>query len=317
MALDAFLCSTGQWTPLRADLSPVPFTQTEPPSENPGGIGTVGDRPPLTVRPTAVDTGPREATTQSMSGSEAIAAALAAPVEADGKRYLRRAAITSMNLSGNEHTGIVFEDCVISSGSTYVINAFQAGVEPTNGPSEWPEFRFCEISGGSSATIVGGYSRFIRCNIHYGVDLIKAFEEGEFYANYLHGNNHPSGAHCDTFQITTGAANLLIHWNNCLNFNAANSETAQGQPGNGVLQTGTVTNDIGPVTWEHNWFDGGGYTIRTGDTTNRQGNSVTYTFRHNRFGRGFRYGPLFGTMLGVDFDATNVWDDTNEPVTGV
>ena len=157
---------------------------------------------------TAADTGPRVSAVQSLSGSAAMAAVRSAPVEADGKKYLRRTNITgTTSMSDNGDTGIVFEDCTFTGGSTYVVNAFQAGIEPTNGPDFYPEFRYCEISGGSSATIIGGYSRFLRCNIHFGIDLVKAFEEGEFYGCYLHGNNHPSGAHCDTFQITTGAAN--------------------------------------------------------------------------------------------------------------
>ena len=320
MPLESYRCGTGEWVPQRTSLPRISFVPTDPPPPPPPpppdpDLGVPGNRPALDTRPTAADTGPRVSAVQSLSGSAAMAAVRSAPVEADGKKYLRRTNITgTTSMSDNGDTGIVFEDCTFTGGSTYVVNAFQAGIEPTNGPDFYPEFRYCEISGGSSATIIGGYSRFLRCNIHFGIDLVKAFEEGEFYGCYLHGNNHPSGAHCDTFQITTGAANLLIHWNNCLNFNADNSETAAGQPGNGVLQTGTVTGPIGPVTWENNWFDGGGYTIRTGDSTNRQGNPVTYTFRNNRFGRGFRYGPLLGTMVGVDFDASNVWDDTGLPV---
>lgn len=314
MALATYMCATGQWTPLRPDLAPVPFIPPEPPVDpgpNPGDLGTVGNRPALTVAPTAADTGPRQPTTTSMSGSEALAAILAAPVEADGRRYLRRAAVGSIDLSGNQHTDLVFEDCTFATGGNYCIDAFQSGTEPTAG--EWPEFRYCEISGGTSASVIGSHARFLRCNIHFGVDIVKPFGPAEFYGNYLHGNNHPSGAHCDTFQIVTGAADLLIHWNNCQNFNALESESSAGQQGNGVLQTGTVTGNIGPVQWLNNWFDGGGYTIRCGG--NRQGHTVDYTFRNNRFGRNSRYGPLVA-MSGIDFDSTNIWDDTGDPVTG-
>src|SRR3546814_20243804 len=52
-----------------------------------------GDRAALTERPGPTNTGPRQSTTQTMSAAAAIAAGQAAPVEADGYRYVRRARI--------------------------------------------------------------------------------------------------------------------------------------------------------------------------------------------------------------------------------
>src|SRR3546814_12722561 len=61
-------------------------------------------------------------------------------------------------------------------------------------------------------------------------------------------------------------------------FNAPDSPSSAGGRSSGVLQTGTVTGNIGPVVWRNNWFGGGGYTIRNADTSF----DVDYLFRDNR-----------------------------------
>lgn len=288
------------------------FTVTAPPPPPPSGDGTLGQpgaRPALTVRPGPTSTGPRSAPLQTHTGAQALAAVLAAPVEADGRRYLRRARVTSgITLNAAGHHSIVFEDCLIDGSSNYMVSAFNSGETPA-GPL--PEFRWCEIRGGTSATIYGGHARFLRCNLHRGTDIVKASRaDGEFYGCWMHDTWHGVDAHCDVVQIVSRAVNTVFHYNRMDGFNAPESPTAGGQPCSGVLQTGTVTGDIGPVDWLNNWFGGGGYTIRSASPA---GYTVAYRFRRNRFGRGFRYGPLYG-MGGADFDTSNVWDDTGLPV---
>lgn len=278
-------------------------------------LGTPGDRPALTVRPGATNTGPRQATTQTMSGSQALAAVLSAPVEADGKRYLRRVHITGgLNLSASNHTNIAFQDCVVEGSSIYTVRGFtSSGATPPSGAL--PEFQYCEIRGGSSATFYGGHVRFLRCNMHRGTDIIKATRSDlEIYGSWLHDTMHPDGAHCDIVQIVSQAADTLFHWNNMQGFNAPESPSGGGGYSSGVLQTGTVTGNIGPVVWRNNWFGGAGYTIRNASTSY----TVDYLFRDNRFDGGpplgtSRYGPLY--QLGnADFDDSNIWDDTGLPV---
>jgi hypothetical protein len=249
-----------------------------------------------------------------MTGPQALAAALSAPVEPDGRRYLRRVTITSgIVFNSPSHSDIVFEDCVIHSGGSYTVYAFYDG---TNLPSgNWPEFRYCEISGGSGSTFIGCSTRFLRCNMHRGEDIIKARETGgEVYACYLHSTYHESDSHCDIVQITSLAIGFVFHWNTMLAYNSSDSPSGPGGYANGVLQTGSVTRPIGPVYWRDNWFDGGGYTIRVGAAADRNGNTVTYIFRRNRFGRDSRWGALYGDVASTDFDDSNVWDDTGLPV---
>jgi len=289
------------------------WTQVETPYD--ADLGVIGDRPAVAVKPSEVDTGARQSTTRSMTGGQALDAALAAPVEADGKRYLRRVRITTgMKFNKVTHSGIVFEDCVIDTGeSLYGINAFLfTGIEPP----VWPEFRYCEITGGRSATIAGGYIRLLRCNVHRGTDTIKIFTGMEIYASYAHDTWYTPGAHCDLVQIEQGAANTLIHWSNFEAWNAMDSPAGGGGTSNAVLQTGSVNGDIGPVDWFDNWFDGGHYTIR--GTTPDDPFACIYTFRRNKHGRGYQYGPL-RAMTGrpdIDYDTSNVWADTGLPVLG-
>ena len=279
-------------------------------------LGVPGDRPALTDPPDATTTGPRQPWTQTMTGPAALATALAAPVEADGRRYLRRTRITSgITLDDPSHSGIVFEDCVITHAGSSTVTAFYDGTGLPSG--ELPEFRFCDISGGTAATFAGCSTRFLRCNLHHGEDIVKARETGgEFYACYLHSTMHQADSHCDIFQIISAATGLLVHWCNAAAFNSADSPTGAGGWNNGVLQTGAATSAIGPVTWADNWFDGGGYTIRLGEAADLNGNTRQYTFRRNKFGRNYRWGAVYGSVAdaGVDFDSSNVWADTGLPV---
>lgn len=291
------------------------WTQVEPPPYD-ADLGTIGDRPALTVRPDETNTGPRQSVTQTWSTSQAINwLNSSASLESDGWRYIRRTRIQgTLRLAHLEQRRVIFEDCIIEGG-LYAIEGY--GIEDLPG-TELPEFRFCEITGGSSSCVRDGGLRLLRCNLHRGVDIIKTNGAGsEYYACYMHDTRHDDGAHCDVIQIRSRSEGLLIHWNNLVGVNALESQSAGGQTANAVLQTGKVSSNIGPVTWRNNWVDGGHYTIRVGNATDLDGYSRQYVFRDNRWGRNNRYGPVYsGVQTGLDWDNSNVWDDTGEPVLG-
>lgn len=290
----------------------VPWATHNPPVDpepDPDGWGSPGARPAI-AKPTAANSGARYATTATMTGDAALAAALAAPVEADGRRYLRRVEITStVRLRYAEHHSIIFEDCTVAHSGTYVVRAFynDGGAAPA-GPL--PEFRFCTIRGGTSSTTIGGHVRFMRCDLASGTDIFKPRDGFEIYGCYAHDTWHGVGAHCDVVQITSSASGYIT-WCNFQGFNDPASPSAGGQPCSGVLQTGTMTDATGPIMWADNWFNGAGYTIRG---ANDSPYPTDMTFRRNRFGRDFRYGPVYQLAL-FDFDASNVWEDTLLPVT--
>jgi hypothetical protein len=287
------------------------------------GLGSPGHRPAIRKKPTSSTTGPRHKTTRTLTAAQALAAVLKAPKEANGRRYLRRAKITgTLTLDLSKHTDITFEDCVIDArwASYGVRGWYGGGSKPSH---SYPAFSHCEIKNASSATIIGQYMRFLKCDVHHGVDIVKIFGPLEIWGSYLHSNWHESDSHCDTVQIVTGGAGALIHHSNLSGFCASDSPTNAGKPTSGVLQTGKVTGPIGRVDWLHNWFDGGGYTIRAGKASDNPSNhAIKYRFKGNRFGRKFTWGPLYGNIptskgnCAVSFDSSNVWENTGKPVHG-
>lgn len=284
------------------------FTVTSPSGD---GLGTPGARPPVTAPPGPGSTGPRQPPTATYTGAQALAAALAAPIEADGCRYLRRARITStLNLASVGAARVVFEDCLIDAGQSAWYTIQSNTVLPN-----WVEFRWCDIAGGAAATVRGGSVRLLRCTIHHGGDLIKPYAGMEIWACWLHDNYKAEGAHCDTMQIVAGCNGLLIHYNTLSGFVSADSAVDPGDWCSGVLQTGPVSAAVGPVVWRGNWISGGRYAIR-GSSAQGNGYPVSQLFRDNRFARGtFQYGPTAFIAAGSeDFDTSNVWDDTGQPV---
>lgn len=282
-------------------------------------IGVPGNRPAMLAKPTDTNTGPRASYTQTMTGAQAMSAVMSAPVEGDGKRYLRRTLINGgLVFNAANQSDLVFEDCTIDSqfGIIYAVSGWYNSGGVTGPSGGWPELRFCEIKNANSTTAIGQKVRYIRCNLHHAPDTSKPFGDGgEFYACYMHDNWRPVGAHCDSVQIVNGASNLLIHWNNMRCFASADSPESPGTQGSGVLQTGTMTGNVGPVQWFDNWFDGGGYSIRVAEGASTGGYAMSYEFRRNKFGRGATFGPTANIPApGVFFDNTNVWEDNGQPV---
>lgn len=270
-------------------------------------VGAPGNRPAVTVKPSALDTGPQMATTATMTGAQALSAVLAATPDADGWRTLSRVLVTGgLTLNQVGHSKLRFDHCVFDGG-TYGINSFfnVGGVQPTT----WNEFRWCEIRQGGSAGFVGGYARLLRCDLHRFGDTLKPFAGMEVWASWCHDLWQTAESHNDCIQIVSGAANSLIHYNNLASFPAPDSPA----PGttSGVLQTGSVTADIGPVVFRGNWIDGAAYAIQP--IPSLGGYTVDYTFRDNRFGRNSLYGP-HASLGQADFDSSNVWDDTGLPL---
>ncbi len=303
---------TGQWYGLTGgqwrspDRVPIAQIITE------DDYGEAGARPLVAERPGAATTGPRYSTNQVMTGPQAMVAIKASMPEADGKKYLRRTLITgTLDLSSTGADALVFEDCVLDAGQDTYYGVL-SNVAPT-GP--WIEFRQCELTGGSAATLRGGYMRILRCDVHHGGDLVKPYYGMERWASWLHDNYRAAGAHCDTVQIVAGCDGLTIHYNTLTGFVSLDSEDDPGGYCSGVLQTGPVSATVGPVAWTGNWISGGRYAIR-GSSAQGGGNSITQVFRDNRFTpNSFQYGPTaFMAEGSEDFDESNVWDDTGLPV---
>lgn len=307
----------------RVTVGRVSGGDVPPPEPTPtSDWGEPGNRPAITVRPDSTTTGARFSTETSMTGQQAMTAVLAAPVEEDGKRYLRRANITSaLNLNSTGNNAIVFEDCVLDirdNNSIYAISAFyQAG---TPEPETWPEFRHCTIRGGTSATLRGGWVRLLKCDMSHGTDILKPFQALEVWGSYLHDCYRNVNAHCDIIQIVSGASGALFDSNNMVGYTSSDSPEEPNSWTSGVLQTGTVSGDIGnpdPVVFVRNWIEGGRFGFRLGEGGNDGNHVVSYTFEENRFIRdSFQYGPV-GNVDSLNplavVGSSNVWDDDSLP----
>jgi len=297
----AFEPTVGSWS----NVVEVTTAADEEPYD--ADLGTIGNRPQDIAKPGAANTGPRASTTQTLSASQAITAALGA-----GDKTLRRALINGRIQLNNrpECGGLIFEDCIINAGGAYGVqsNLFS----PSNG--QMVEFRFCEIWNASSASVYGRNWRVLRCNVHRGVDLFKPTGACEIYATWGHDTDHPSGAHSDDVQVQ-GGTGILIHWSTFEGRNSPESETNAGSWNNGVLQTGSVNGNI-QMDMLDNWVDGGNYTLRATNATGQANYNVVQIFRRNKHGRNFNNGPIsnMGNLPAGSYDSSNVWEDTGLPV---
>lgn len=277
--------------------------------------------------PIAATVGPRTAPNRVLTSTQALS-------ELRSTGYLSRVTITgTFGLAGSDGLNWVIEDCRFEGGGTYAIRGYTSGGAFTGTQTQRPLFRYCEVvgaaahsggTGSSSACIYGNDMIFDHVDVYGSADGIKAGSRFEARRSWIHDMDHPSGAHCDAVQITSGTDSVFIgnRFDAYIGYSSDGSQMPVGDTGNAVLQTGSVTNNISAL-WEYNWFAGGHYTIRSAGADVR----VNYTFRNNRFLRygtsvalGLtnlppnRYGPIYGGVATNEVWENNVWDDTEEVV---
>jgi len=155
---------------------------------------------------------------------------------------------------------------------------------------------------GFSAGILGAGWTGRRLYIHdVGSDAIKAQGPGgptlvEY--SFVEKIGMTVDSHADANQCT-GGSNITFRYNNM--WIPAEGPNYPGAPYNtnsAFMNSGTISNFV----IEHNWLNGGNYTIYC-----MPGVSV----RYNRFGRDYRFGPIAGTCTQ---ELGNVWDDTGKPI---
>ena len=278
--------------------------------------------------PTLATVGPRQAPNRTLSTAQALD-------ELRNTGYLSRATVNgTFVLSGSDGADWVIEDCRFEGGSTYAVRGYTGGDSFTGTQAQRPVFRYCEMLGraaygdgtsGTGACIYGNDMIFEHANIYGGADGVKASYRLELRYSWVHDLDHPSGAHCDTVQIVSGTGSVFLgnRFDAYVGYSSDGYMVPAGNFGSGMLQTGSVTNNISAL-WEHNWFAGGQYTIRGAGSDAR----VEYTFRNNRFLRygtsvalGLtnlqpnRYGTTYGGVTTNEVWENNVWDDTEELIT--
>ncbi len=123
--------------------------------------------------------------------------------------------------------------------------------------------------------------------------------------SYIHDLQRQPGGHHDTIQIRNGD-NVTLRGNNLQAYVAATDD-----PMNAALQIGSLlgSDRISNLLVVGNLMNGGNFTINAGG----RGEVDSARYSRNQFGRDFRYGVV-GNLEEGDWESTNVWFDTGEPV---
>lgn len=125
--------------------------------------------------------------------------------------------------------------------------------------------------------------------------------------SYIHDLVQRGDNHTDVVQVVSGSQILLR--GNMLDVYHVEDESM----GNAAFMFGE---DSGPVTdclVEGNYLNGGNYTINGGGGGTE---GAACTFRDNVLGRDHRYGAAANLGPNVEWDTSNVWVDTHDPVRG-
>jgi hypothetical protein len=167
-----------------------------------------------------------------------------------------------------------------------------------------------EIDGSGKSAACVGYDGFaiFRSNLHDCADGIDFGSDVTIQLCFIHDLARHKGSHNDALQ-TVGGSNDVIKDNTLEAYRADTGDLM-----NSAIQTGHLKGDLVNVLVEHNFMDGGNYTVNAGSTS-RSGHTISgYVFKDNVFGRHSRYGPVQAVGDGTVFDATNVWSDDGKPV---
>jgi len=167
-----------------------------------------------------------------------------------------------------------------------------------------------EIDGGGKTDSCVATNSFTiyRSNLHDCTDGIDFSSNVVIEGNYIHDLARSTGSHNDALQ-TLGGADDIIRNNTLQSFRADTHD-----PMNAAIQTGRLKRSLTNVLVEHNYMDGGNYTVNAGSPPTKGTVIEGYVFRNNVFGRDYRYGPVRAVGEGTVFDATNVWADTGKSV---
>lgn len=283
-----------------------------PPSGDPGRAGAAtGGTADAAGRAAVISgAGPRASVEEAVSPDEARERLLATGL-------LERVRVTGMlDLSGVSRGYVVRDVVVDARGAPYGIRTM-AGSGVVGRPAGPQLLEHVEVHGASSAGLFLADAVVRGADVWGSIDGIKAEGGVEVHESWLHDQSWVEGAHADAIQIRSGQGQLFSR--NVVEARYGSAAVAgerAGQNSNAGLQTGSLTGEVS-ARFLGNWWDGGHYAVRMGDTGPPL---LDYQFRDNRFGRTSTYGPVVGDRHapsgfgGARLDRTNVWDDDGDPL---
>jgi hypothetical protein len=162
----------------------------------------------------------------------------------------------------------------------------------------------CEIDGlrspDNNGGVTGSNLTVRYCDFHSHTDSAKVGSNSVWEYNHLHGNGRwLDRVHVDGLQ-STGSTNVQIRHN------------LIEMPGfSSAMHFQATFGPIRDITIEHNYLNGGSYTVYVRSDTNGHGDPHNVRIANNRMGRDYTNG-LFSTRGDVT-QVDNVWHDTGTP----
>jgi hypothetical protein len=269
-------------------------------------------RPPVAKPAPAVTTPPPALASASFNGWPDASNTGVPP----GPGELRRVGRLIVTKDGAAFTRLDISDCVDIQANDVVITESiihcgrSAAAVRILGAATNAVLDQVEIDGGGAASACIAPQNFTieNSNLHDCVDGIDFNSNVTVLSCFIHDLARTSDSHNDTLQTLGGTDDLIK--DNTLDAYRADTNDLM----NSAIQTGHLNMPLTNVLIDHNFMDGGNYTVNAGSTS-RDGHPITgYVFKDNVFGRHYRYGPVQAVGAGTSFDDSNVWSDDGQPV---
>lgn len=165
-----------------------------------------------------------------------------------------------------------------------------------------------EIDGQGRGGPAVAFSRYTlrRVHIHHVTEGPRiAGSDVTIEDSYIHHLVQEADNHTDAIQAVSGR-NLVLRGNR-VEAQAPDTDDL----GNAAFMFGEEDGDLENCIVENNYFDGGNYTVNGG------GGGATgaeCSFAENSFGHTSRYGPAGNLGESIDWEDTNVWINSHDPV---
>lgn len=210
-------------------------------------------------------------------------------------------------VDGLEITGTVTvtaDDVVIRR--TRILNTGEFPIRVDGGSNLLVEDTEIDGQGRGSAAVAFGKYTLRRVHIH---DV----PEGPRIAggrvtiedSYVHRLVHKGDNHTDAVQVVSGRQ--IVVRGNALEAQDPDS----GSPGNAAFMFGEDDGVVSDCEVTGNYLDGGNYTVNGGGSGTT---GAACTFRDNVLGSRHRYGAVANLGPNADWDDSNLWEETGDPV---
>lgn len=276
--------------------SPHPVPQTSEPVDVDVATVTADPEPEPEPPPTRTDF-PDETNTGVPEGVE-LEASGSITVEEDG------AVIEGLEITGT--VTVEADDVVIRN--TRILNTGHFPIRVSGGRNLLVEDT--EIDGQGRADAAIAFGRYTLRRVHiYNIAEGPRIAGGNVTIedSLIHRLVQVGDNHTDVVQVVSGSG-IVIRGNALEVYNPD-----QDVLGNAAFMFGEEDGEVTDCLVESNYLNGGNYTVNGGGGGTE---GAACTFRDNVLGRDYNYGAVANLGPRSDWDSSNVWVDTHDPVRG-